>query len=96
MNMTTNNLSAAFCRFLAKRCIFLFFSVLASKSLSLLITPIRDFKNLFKRTSIQMSLYGHLKSFQPQNPHRKKQTFSNRGVLSLCAADSGKTAFADG
>jgi hypothetical protein len=83
---------ATYCQLMAKICIFLSFFVFASKVRLLLITierllsqtppslageAGRGFTNLFKRTLIQMSLYGHLKSVQPQNPRANKQTFSN-------------------
>jgi hypothetical protein len=54
---------AAFCVLIADLCILLFFQNFASKLLQLLITnaaPESQKTNLFKRTLIQMSLYGHL------------------------------------
>jgi hypothetical protein len=85
---------AAFQRFIAKICISLFFFASASKLTHLLITTNSTFTNLFKRTLIQMSLYGHLTTRHPRQKTNLFKLFAflpslakRGGVLSLRAAE---------
>jgi hypothetical protein len=82
--MTTSNFSAAFCSFIAKICILLFFTVSASKLVQLLITAYDTHTNRIQRefhSNVRIATFGA--SLASSHP-RQNSNFFNRELLSLC------------